>query len=716
MNFLKHIAWFVLVILISACGGGGGDPKSTATTATTTTVAAPSMTLFIYDASGAKVYAVATGAVFTARAVVVDANGLPVANKLVNFSSGSFTNLTLSQASVPTNSSGIAEITVSPSVNSTGGGVSLTASALVDTKAVTSQVDFSVTGNSTPTAVVAVSDFVLQLNKNAINNSGSDAAALTVTALDANRNVMAGAQVVVVADQNGIFTPSGSSATSSSGVYSGSLSGGSDKTDRDITLTVTINGIIKRTKVRVEGSRLSIQAAPLAPVPGQSVTFTATLLDSSGNPIVGADVALTGSAFSLLGQKLTTDTKGVVKTTVTAPSAVGNYTVSASGSGVSSSDLSVSVFSSAVPIALNPGNATPSLSASPNVLSVNSVGTSANKSTLRFLFLDSTNTPIKNARVRFDDLTTGLAKVGASISSNKETSTTDIFGTVTVKTTYDKLYTDGSGVVSVQYTSGQNSSSTNGISLRACYSLVDFVSDQDCPNTPVFVNLTVSGQALSVSVGDDNLLSVGTGGTYIKKFVVTVADSAGRAVTNAPVAIAVDLTHYGKGAASSNYYSEAGVLLKDSGLTVVPSTADLLKSYPQSALTDPLDTARVQRIWCPNEDTNRNGNVDGSENINNSQDSNKQPTLEPRKSDLIVSYFDPAVTTTNSSGVLVIKVEYSQRFGSWLAYRLNVTTNVAGSQGLAERLFVTDILQADVINGSFLTPPYGSATSCVNPN
>ena len=63
----------------------------------------------------------------------------------------------------------------------------------------------------------------------------------------------------------------------------------------------------------------------------------------------------------------------------------------------------------------------------------------------------------------------------------------------------------------------------------------------------VTVNLTTVGQALAVSVGDDNLLAKGTGGTYIKKFVVTVADSAGRAVVNAPVAISVDLTHYGKG-------------------------------------------------------------------------------------------------------------------------------------------------------------------------
>ena len=80
-----------------------------------------------------------------------------------------------------------------------------------------------------------------------------------------------------------------------------------------------------------------------------------------------------------------------------------------------------------------------------------------------------------------------------------------------------------------------------------------------------------------------------------------------------------------------------------------------------------------------------------------------------------MSFDDPTVTTTDASGVVIIKVQYSQRFATWLAYKLRVTANVSGSQGLAERLFVTDALQGDVANGSFLTPPYGMH-SCTSPN
>jgi hypothetical protein len=82
---------------------------------------------------------------------------------------------------------------------------------------------------------------------------------------------------------------------------------------------------------------------------------------------------------------------------------------------------------------------------------------------------------------------------------------------------------------------------------------------------------------------------------------------------------------------------------------------------------------------------------------------------------MIISYDNPSVTTTNASGLLIIRVEYSQRYGGWLAYRVRVTANVAGSQGLAERPFVTDVLQGDVGNGSFLTPAYG-VNNCTTAN
>jgi hypothetical protein len=214
----------------------------------------------------------------------------------------------------------------------------------------------------------------------------------------------------------------------------------------------------------------------------------------------------------------------------------------------------------------------------------------------------------------------------------------------------------------------------------------------------VDVHLTVAAQALAVSIGDDNLLAKGAG-TYIKQFVVTVADAAGRAVPNAPVDISLDITHYGKGQFSQ-------------GITF-PLNVALANTYVPDAVTTPADFGA--RVSCVNEDTNRNGFVDPGENINNSFDSFGQPTLEPRRSDIILSYVNSSVQTTGPNGILLIQVEYSQRFATWLAYRVRATTSVSGSQGSAERAFYTHFIDGDQVNGSFLVAPYG-VLACNNPN
>jgi hypothetical protein len=532
---------------------------------------------------------------------------------------------------------------------------------------------------ATATATLTVSDFALFTNKTSINNTGAETALLTIVAVDANRNVVSGAAVTVASDQNSTFS-SADKVTSTTGTYTGNIGIGGDKSDRDITVTVTINGLVKKTAVRVAGTKLITQATPSVPTPGQASSVSVTLQDSAGTPIAGVPVTLGGTVAGLQNQVVVTNTSGIATKTFVAPSTSGAYTITANGNGVSAGDYTLQVFSSTIPSAVIPSGSTPSLAASPNVLAVNTVGSIANKSTLRFLFLDSLNRPVQNVRVRFTDITTGLAAVGASISTGAST-----------------LYTDASGTVSSQYISGQNSSPTNGVTVKACYSSSDFSSAADCPNF-VTATLTVAGQALAVSVGDDNLLSAGAG-TYSKKFVVTVADSAGRAVANAPVDISVDLTHYGKGGFAYPYIAGGTAVFS---LSVVPQS--LLASYP-SASTVPSETNG--RVWCANEDVNRNGSFDLVDIDNGSKDSNNQPTLEPRKSDLIISYADPAVTTTNASGILIIKVEYSQRVATWLAYKVRVTANVAGSQGMAERQFVTSFIEGDEKNGSFLEPPYG---------
>lgn len=627
--------------------------------------------------------------------VAVDANRNVVAGAAVSVAAGQNAIFTPTSGSNLTNSSGIftgtlsagsdkslrtivVSVTVNGIVKQTTLDVVLPAAPITPTPTTPPGTTTTPSGP----VVVPVTDMVLFLDKATVNNSGTDKAQLTVIALDSNRNVVSGAAVLVTTDQNSVFIPSGGSTTNAQGTYLGNVSIGSDKSNRTITLTVTINGIVKRTSVQVIGSKLTVQAQPSTLAPGQAGTISALLQDSSLNAIPGATITLSGTVPGIAGQTLVTDLSGQASRPFTAPSTTGTFTIGAAGNGVTAATTQIQVVTAGViPNAVIPAGAAPSLSASPNVLAVNSVGSTSNRSTLRFLFLDSLGNPVTNVRVRFDDLTTGLAAIGSSITSGTQT-----------------LTTDGSGVVSAQYISGQNTSPTNGVKIRACYSATDPVPAEPCGAQFVDVTMTVAGTALAVSVGDDNVLSTGAGGagTYIKRFAITVADSAGKAVANAPVDISLDLTHYSK-----------SIGWRQPSISEVPPSNPPTSATYTVSISTPSGTVMTPYYWCYNEDLNRNGVVDSGENIDFSVDSNNQPTLQPRRSDMIISYNDPLVTTTDANGVLIIKVEYSQRYGGWLAYRVRVTANVAGSQGLAERPFVTDVLQADVANGSFRTPAYG---------
>ena len=98
--------------------------------------------------------------------------------------------------------------------------------------------------------------------------------------MDANRNVVPGAR----GDRQ--HRPeqrlrAATTTTDASGTVTGQIQTGGDKTDRVVTVTVTVNGITKRTAVAITGSRLNLNATPPSPSPGQSVTLTATLIDSA---------------------------------------------------------------------------------------------------------------------------------------------------------------------------------------------------------------------------------------------------------------------------------------------------------------------------------------------------------------------------------------------------------------------------------------------------
>ncbi len=531
------------------------------------------------------------------------------------------------------------------------------------------------TATSTVAAVVTpeskVISFIYQLGKNSLSNSGLDSVQLSVTALDINNNPVSGVALKVAVD-SGIYTP-GVAVTDSSGVANGAITIGGNKVNRSIKVIPTINNVAKTITLVVTGTQISIASIPATPAVGTGATVTIKVTDAINVGIPNAEVDITGTLG--VSQRVTTDANGnAIALLGAVPVTAGTYSIEAASMGVNNlKDVQV-IGAGGVSIPNAVGIiSSANLSITPNNLAPNATGQTTRRSQLRAIFQNASNQPIQNIRARFEIVPPGLGS-GEQISTAGST-----------------VYSDVSGIAISDYISGTRSSPTNGVVLRVCYGSTDAeIAGSACPNSKT-ATMTVASQPLSVSIGDNNKLAVGNGGlTYIKQFDIAVNDAVGVAVSDAIISASIDITHYGKGlfatALGTGSYQITGITapkLNEPGIT-----ATALPSFVTG------------RVWCPNEDVNRNGFLDAGEDINGTG------ILEARKSDVVLSF--STSNSTNASGRLLLQVEYSQDKATWIAYTVRVTTSVAGSEGTTEKAYVTNFLEVDLVNGSFLIAPYGN--------
>jgi hypothetical protein len=504
--------------------------------------------------------------------------------------------------------------------------------------------------SSTPSSSVA--DLSLVLNKTSITNAGSDTVTATVTAVDANRVAIADVPVTIGADANAVVVAT-SAVTDENGRITATISNGTDKANRTVTVTATSGGLTRTSTFVVGGSTLSATGSEVV-APNTAAFIRYRLVDQTTTPMSGQTITIT--APGLTDVTGTTDSNGEFVYNYTAPSATGPLSVTATAAGVTQVKV-VNVQSTAIDPAPF-GVTSASISADPSVVSVG-----GERAELRALFVGANNAPIPRIRVRFD--------LGGDPNS--------IGGTITTGTDY--VYSDTTGVAVSAYQPGGRASPTDGVTVRACWDYNDFPVGT-CPNA-VTKTLTVVSDALSVTIGFNNLIQDGTQNlTYIKKFVVTVNDAAGQAKADVLVTPSVDLLHYYKG-----YY------------------------------TTPSAWTKAVNVKCTNEDANRNGILEVEEDaiIN---DGNANGVLDPRKADVLVSVVGSNRTAAN--GTVVIQIEYPKNVATWLDYRLLVTAGaVTGTEGRAS---VSQGLSAaasefDAENPpSFVVSPYGTAGVCTDPN
>jgi hypothetical protein len=448
MKFLKYLSVSVLALALMACGGGGGSagtPSSGAgsgtgtgtsttptptPTPTTTPISVSTISLSIVDAKDVVVTsnAIGSGALFFVRAVVLDASGTAVANKLVTFTTDA-TIATLAQTSALTGTNGVAKVQISPVSLNTTKAANLIAAATVGKDAVSASLDYQTSAaNVTLTNLLVAKSSISALQSSAVTVEGRVNGAL------------AGSSVVAVnfSASCGSFSPA-SASTSNAGLISttyqssvacsGNVVLTAQAAGAD-AVTTTINvSLAQPANVVFSSATVPLMVSSAAATGLKQSTVGFQVLDSSGTGMPSRTVNISlasaaisaGVTFSVGGvasvapQSVTTDSNGFAFVTVSAgglPTPVvltatlaSNATVTASSSGV----------------AVTSGRATQNAaSLSATALSIEGFNTDGIKTTLTMRVADRQGNPVPAGAVVNFVASNGLVQGTCSIDANSQ--------------------------------------------------------------------------------------------------------------------------------------------------------------------------------------------------------------------------------------------------------------------------------------------------------
>lgn len=560
-------------------------------------------------------------------------------------------------------------------------------------------------GGGTTSPVAA--NLILQLDKTTVGNSGADQVKVTVTVTNANNNVVAGTAVSVSADADTLVIADSEKTDDKGRLTATVFVGSENRSNRTVTVKAASGSLTKDAKFEVIGAKLKATAVPSVIEPGISGKLIYQLVDVNGNPMPRQAIKVEGpnSALSGSGQ---TDANGSYSFSYMAPSTAGDLQFTAAAGGVSQV-ATVTVASSGnnvIPDVPAGAIKSASVEASPSVVTVNTASTT-NQAAIRALFVGSNNAPIRNVRVRFD-LAGDINNVGGSFSTGSSV-----------------VYSDSNGEATAAYIPGTRFSPTDGVTVRACYGYKDSdLANGACPNQAT-VKLTVVSEAISVSVGTNNLLLTNTL-TYAQDFVVTVVDSAGRAKADVLITPSLDLLRFGKGQWVFDAVAKAWKLAPTQYFENGSTGALWYLEDPISSDDRALDPTGAPEISpeaaCWNEDRNRNGVLEAEEDsrsiaYSKTSGGNGNSKLDPAKSDVTINVVGS--DRTDANGQVVLRIEYAQNLGSWLEYKLLVSASgVAGTEGRAtwtNRLQVPAAALKQETEPAFVKSRYGVEAGCNNP-
>ena len=555
--------------------------------------------------------------------------------------------------------------------------------------------------------------------------SADNTTGVTVSAVvkDSSNNALA-SQPLVFSASSGIL--GGVAATTGAdGRATAKLTAGTDRSNRDIVLTVKSAGITKTAVLPVTGTTLSASGATSV-LAGTVGNFAVSVRDSSGSPVAGVPVKVSSTLNNVvaLANGGNTDVNGGVAFTYNATNP-GTDTLSISGAGASQS-LNVTVSS------LNFAFSSPAAEAEVGVGTQQAVvvryvsgGVGVPNKTVVFSTTRGSVNPSQaitdangNATTQLTSQAVGAAIVSASVDANVVTTLpinfvsrtpanlvlqtssaavapnaagstvnqTELRATVrdaagnpvkgqTVFFTAVKdlsggkiktgtAITDSNGLATDVFIAGAVSTATNGVQIRATV-----------PNTAISAdtNITVNGQALFITIAANNTIEK-LSTQYRKTFSVQVSDSNGSPVANQNITVSVWPSIYKKG---------------------------VLKFNEKDSVWD----SEVAKS-CSNEDINRDGKLDAGEDLNSNG------ALTPGQPGLV----SPANLTTDAAGNVEFNVTYGQQFAYWIDFDLTAKATVAGTESGAFFLFPASAPASDAANKDIrpaaFNNPFGSAASC----
>lgn len=568
---------------------------------------------------------------------------------------------------------------------------------------------------------------------------------ITAVVRDTNNVVLSGETVLFSASANGsvsVINPT----TDANGQATARLSNGSDVSNRAISVTATVGTVSGSATVTVTGTKIRLTPITANMSLGGVQAYNAVLEDSDGTGIPNQTLQIASAiGNSLSATNLMTDASGQVNFQLTATQA-GTDTVTVFGLGqtgnasVSVSGDSFAIITPAPPAPGNPdpminlntpqtvtarfrvggagvagrnvqffitrgafvggvstattdasGDATVSIQSdnSGPVLITALLMPDANpltpdnlQASLSALFVATTAAALdlqaEPFSVRINEqatLTAIVRDAQGNLVSNKVVAFQVVNDPTGGGLSVPQATTDSQGKATTIYTAGGSTSAVDGVQLSAYVVGTPAATDT--------VNLTVTGQALAISLGTGNdLFEIGTA-TFAKEWVVFVTDADGNAVSGKPVQVSI-----------------RSVTFKKGSLYVPPGGKQWVK---------------FDEAVCPDEDLNLNGILDSADN-----DQNANGQLEAGNIALVtaVPTNAPAATPCNnlsgqgqaanvitgSDGRARVCVFYPQNYNLWLDARIQARASVAGTEFSKSQTFELEALAND-INNVNASPP-----------